>query len=143
MEISHSSNPLDAFINSMGKSEILERSYLRHRIYMNQREKLYNKVSTIAFVPCFSWDRVDFLHNSGITLCFGFRKKNVDNTPVFQLLLSSTTQSQKCFSFSPCHTVLPAGSSEVQGAGRGQNQNNLSKLAKRMFHTLWHSARKL
>jgi len=50
MEISHSSNALDAFINSMGKSEILERSYLRYRIYMNQREKLYNNVSTIAFV---------------------------------------------------------------------------------------------
>lgn len=142
MEISHSSSPLDAFINSMGKSEILERSYLRHRIYMNQREKLYNKVSTIAFVPCFSWDRVDFLHNSGITLCFGFRKKTLTTHQCFSCCWV-VLQSQKCFSFSPCHTVLPAGSSEVQGAGRGQNQNNLSKLAKRMFHTLWHSARKL
>lgn len=54
---------------------------------------------------------------------------------MFQLLLSSSAQSQGHFSFLYC----PAGerAEGAQGVGRGQNQDRWPKLSKEIFHTIW------
>lgn len=59
--------------------------------------------------PGFSWDRDDFLYSIGHGAMFSLQEKNnIDNTTMFQLLLSSTAWSQEHFSFSASSTVLPA-----------------------------------
>lgn len=75
--------------------------------------------------PGFSWHRVDFFFIvSDIMQCFGFRRKTVDNTPVFQFLLSSAEQTEH-FGFSTSHTVLPVRrAKKAQGVGMGQNQDS-------------------
>ena len=80
-----------------------------------------------------------FPHGAMFWLC---EKNNLDNTAVFQLLLSSAAQSQECFSFSVSCTVLPVrAAAGAQGAGWGQNQDSWATLARGIFHTIWHHAK--
>ena len=70
---------------------------------------------------CLSWLQLEelfFFIAFGVMLCFGFRRKTVDNITVLQLLLSRAVRSQGHFSFSSSNTVLPARAAEgARGVG--------------------------
>lgn len=84
----------------------------------------------------FIWERADFLHSVWNVLAL--RQKDVDNTLMFQLLLSSAAQSQGRFSSSASYT----GSERIGGGGTGRwertEPGQLSKLAEGIFHTTEH-----
>jgi len=80
-------------------------------------------------------------------LCFGFgrkkkKKSNIDNTGIFLLFLSSAAQSQGCFSFSSSTAVPVRGTKGAQGAGRRRDRDSWPKLAKGIFHPIWHHGKK-
>ena len=77
--------------------------------------KCWCKSEAKAKCPGFSKTELIFFRVCGVLPCFGFRRKTVDSTLMFLLLLSGAAQSQGHFSFWYCPASKGAGDHKERG----------------------------
>lgn len=68
-----------------------------------------------------------------------WEKNEVENKLMFQSLLSSAAQSQRCFSFSYHPASKGVGSTR---SWEGIEPGHLTQMAKGIFHAIWYHAKK-
>lgn len=87
-------------------------------------------------VSCLAWRELIFFLASGTVLCFGFSARIMLVIHwCFQLLLSSTCPKIRIFQL-----LMPRQQEgwRTQDVKRGCSQDSWPKLAKTIFHTVWH-----